>query len=86
MTRVSFYGTADASAGVFHQGLVWVLNDEDQLWRAYEPSGGHPRKIESPFRDAEEADLEACVLTPEGLWACGWFSAMTEKITRMGTF
>ncbi len=27
MTRVSFYGTADASAGVFHQGLVWVLND-----------------------------------------------------------
>lgn len=73
MIRLFFEGTADASAGVYHDGLVWVLNDEDQRWRAYWPFGGQPIQTVDPLGRDGEVDAEACVLTPEGLWVCGSF-------------
>lgn len=72
MLRV-FRGTADASGAFFHDGLIWVVEDEGQELWGYSPEGGDPiRKLETGL-GTEEADLEGCAFQGGTLWFCGSF-------------
>jgi len=73
VTTIQFTGTQDASSGVFAEGLIWVLSDEDSILRAYCLGESKPVRQVSWKKTALEVDWEASVLGPEGLWLCGSF-------------